>query len=47
MVQLADLLDANVRREERELFPLIEQTVSDRDLRALDLPSSLTAASDR
>jgi len=47
MVQLADLLDANVRREERELFPLIEQTVSDGDLRALDLPSSLTAASDR
>ena len=47
MVQLADLLDVNVRREERELFPLIEQTVSDGDLRALDLPSSLTAASDR
>ena len=26
MVQLADLLDANVRREERKLFPLIEMT---------------------
>ena len=47
MVQLADLLDANVRREERQLFPLIEEMVSDGDLRALDLPSSLTAASDK
>ena len=47
MVQLADLLDTNVHREERELFPLIEQTVSDGDLRALHLPSSRTAASDR
>ena len=46
MVQLADLLDASVRREERELFPLIEQTVPDAELRALDLPSSVTAASD-
>ena len=46
MVQLADLLDENVRREERQLFPLIEQTVCDSDLHALDLPSSLTAASD-
>ena len=46
MARLADLLDASVRREERELFPLIEQTVSDGDLRALDLRSSLTAAAD-
>jgi hemerythrin-like domain-containing protein len=46
MVQLADLLDANVRREERELFQLIEQTVPDVELRSLDLPSSVTAASD-
>ena len=47
MVRLADLLDANVRREERELFPLIEQTVPDAELHALDLPSSMTAVSDR
>ncbi|HSD11026.1 MAG TPA: hemerythrin domain-containing protein [Candidatus Binatia bacterium] len=46
MVRLADLLDANVRREERELFPLIEQTVPDAELRTLDLPSSVTASSD-
>jgi hemerythrin-like domain-containing protein len=46
MVQLADALDAHVRCEERELFPLIEQTVSDRDLRALELRSSLTAATE-
>ena len=45
MARFADLLDASVRREERELFPLIEQTVSDGDLRALDL-RSLTAAAD-
>lgn len=44
MLQLADLLDSNVRREERELFPLIEQTVPDAELRALDLPSSVSAA---
>jgi hypothetical protein len=35
-----------VRREERELFPLIEQAVPDAELSALDLPSSITAASD-
>jgi hemerythrin-like domain-containing protein len=46
MVRLADLLDANVRCQERELFPLIEQTVPDAELRALDLPSSVTASSD-
>lgn len=46
MVELADLLDAHVRREERELFPLIERRVPDAELRALDLPSSVTAASD-
>ena len=46
MLQLADLLDAHVRREERELFPVIEQTVPDAELRSLDLPSSVTAASD-
>jgi hemerythrin-like domain-containing protein len=46
MLRIADLLESNVRREERELFPLIEETVSDAVLRALDLPSSVTAASD-
>jgi hemerythrin-like domain-containing protein len=46
MARLADLLETHVRREERELFPLIEQTVPDTELRALDLPSSVTAASD-
>ena len=46
MLQIADLLESNVRREERELFPLIEETVPDAELRALDLPSSVTAASD-
>jgi hemerythrin-like domain-containing protein len=45
MLRLANLLHANVRFEERELFPLIEQTVPEADLRALDLPSSLTATS--
>jgi hemerythrin-like domain-containing protein len=46
MLQLADVLDAHVRREERELFPLIEQAVPEAELRTADLPSSLTAASD-
>ncbi len=46
MAQLAELLEAHVRREERELFPLIEETVSDADLVALDLQSSITAATD-
>ena len=46
MAQLADLLDSHVRREERELFPLIERTVPDAELRALDLPSSVTATTD-
>jgi hemerythrin-like domain-containing protein len=46
MARLADLLDAHVRREERELFPLIEQAVPDAELSARDLPSSITAASD-
>jgi hypothetical protein len=45
MLRLADLLEANARREERELFPLIEQAVADDELRALELSSSLTAAS--
>ena len=46
MLKLADLLDAHVRREERELFPVIEQTVPDAELRSLDLPSSVTATPD-
>ena len=29
LARLADLLDANVRREERELFPLLEDTLRD------------------
>ena len=45
LLRLADLLEAHVRREERELFPLIEQTVPDAELRTLDLPSSVTASS--
>lgn len=45
MLQLADLLESNARREERELFPLIERTVPDAELRALDLRSSVTAMS--
>jgi hemerythrin-like domain-containing protein len=45
MLRLANLLHANVRFEERELFPLIEQSVSDTDLRALDLQSSLATTS--
>ena len=46
MLRIADLLESNVRREERELFPLIEQTVPDTELHAADLPSSVTAATD-
>lgn len=46
MARLADLLDSHVRREERELFPLIERTVPDAELRAVDLPSSVTATTD-
>jgi hemerythrin-like domain-containing protein len=46
MRRIAGLLESNVHREERELFPLIEETVPDAELRALDLPSSVTAATD-
>ena len=48
MAQLADVLEAHVRREERVLFPLIERTLGDEELRALDLSSSsITAAVDQ
>ena len=39
ILRIAELLESNVRREERELFPLIEETVPDAELRALSLPS--------
>jgi hemerythrin-like domain-containing protein len=44
MAELAGLLEGHVRREERELFPLVEQTVPDDELRALELPACLTGA---
>ena len=47
MARLADVLEAHVRREERVLFPLIERTLSDEALRALDLSPSVTAAVDQ
>lgn len=46
MARLAALLEEHVRREERELFPLIENTVRDEHLRALGVSSSITADSD-
>jgi hypothetical protein len=46
MLRIADLLESNVHREERELFPLIEETVPGAELRAIVLPSSVTAATD-
>lgn len=46
MLLTADLLESHVRREERELFPLIEQTVSDTELRSVELPSSAAPATD-
>jgi hypothetical protein len=46
MARLAELLDAHARGEERELFPLIQETVPADELSALDLSSSITAASD-
>jgi quercetin dioxygenase-like cupin family protein/hemerythrin-like domain-containing protein len=37
MRELGGLLEAHVRLEERKLFPLIQETLSDRELKALDL----------
>ncbi|MGH3023953.1 MAG: cupin domain-containing protein, partial [Gaiellaceae bacterium] len=37
MREVGELLDAHVRLEERQLFPLIQDTVSDEELEALDL----------
>jgi hypothetical protein len=35
-----ELLDAHIRLEERQLFPLIEELVPDDELRRLELASS-------
>jgi hypothetical protein len=37
---VGELLDAHIRLEERELFPLIEELVPDDELRRLELDSS-------
>ena len=42
--ELGELLDAHVRLEERQLFPLIEQTVPGAELEALGLAPSEAAA---
>jgi hypothetical protein len=42
LARLAELVEANVRGEERELFPEIERAVPDSELRSLELPESAT-----
>jgi hemerythrin-like domain-containing protein len=42
-----DLLDAHIRLEERQLFPLIEELVPDHELRKLELASTDTTCAIR